>query len=238
MSNAKVKKVKRLNVPRLLVLILFVYILICIGMFVYKQPVNHYEITGNSYVSDVDIIRIAGLDKYPSFLSIRRKKVAKKLEQNPLIKEAKISYKWNFTINIDIVENKPLFVVKNTNQICLSDGTLIDNDNNIIGIPTLLNNTPDESLKMLSSKLNKVDNGILYMINEIEYQPSYSADNQAIDKNRFLLSMTDNNLVYITAKKADLLNKYLDIIATSQITGKGTLYLDGDENRYSFTKFS
>lgn len=238
MSNAKVKKVKRLNVPRLLVLILFAYLIVCICMYVYKQPVNHYAITGNNYVSDVDILRSAGLDKYPSFLSIRRKKTAKKIESNPLIKEAKISYGWNFTINIDISENIPLFIVKTTNQICLSDGSLIDNRDDIVGIPTLLNNTPDENMKTLAKKLSNVDSGILYMINEIEYQPSYNSNNQVIDKDRFLLSMTDNNLVYITGPKADLLNNYLDFISTSQITGKGTLYLDGNEGRYSFTKFS
>lgn len=232
----KVKR-KRLNVPRLLVIILFIYILVCAGMYVYKQPINHYEIIGNEHVSDVEILRSTGLYKYPSYLSISRRKIRNKLEANPLIKSAKISYRWNFTIRIEIEENKPLFLVKATNQICLADGSLIDNDNTVVGIPTLLNTTPESVMKLFANNLNEVDDGVLYMINEIEYSPSYSSTNQVIDENRFLLSMTDKNLVYVTAKKTNLLNKYLDIIATSQITGNGTLYLDGNEDRYSFTKF-
>ena len=221
----KVKR-KRLNVPRLLVIILFIYILVCAGMYVYKQPINHYEIIGNEHVSDVEILRSTGLYKYPSYVYF-----------TPLIKSAKISYRWNFTIRIEIEENKPLFLVKATNQICLADGSLIDNDNTVVGIPTLLNTTPESVMKLFANNLNEVDDGVLYMINEIEYSPSYSSTNQVIDENRFLLSMTDKNLVYVTAKKTNLLNKYLDIIATSQITGNGTLYLDGNEDRYSFTKF-
>ena len=58
-----------------------------------------------------------------------------------------------------------------------------------------------------------------------------------IDENRFLLSMTDKNLVYVTINKVNLLDSYLDIIATEKLTDKGTLFLDGDETRHSFKKF-
>ena len=75
------------------------------------------------------------------------------------------------------------------------------------------------------------------MVNEIEYSPSYNSKNQIIDENRFLLSMTDKNLVYVTINKINLLDSYLDIIATEKLTDKGTLFLDGDETRHSFKKF-
>ena len=83
--------------------------------------------------------------------------------------------------------------------------------------------------------MSKVKTGILYSINEIEYSPSYNtSSNKVIDNNRFLLYMNDKNTVYITAKRADVLNHYLNVIATNQIVGNGTFYLDGDENRYSY----
>lgn len=238
-EKVKTKKVKRkrLNIARTLVFILILYIIVCAAIYVYKAPVKHYEISGNYYLTDADILRELKLKDYPAFVSINAKKKARKLKENYLVKEAKISYGWNFTIKIEVDENDPLFIEKSTNQIYLEDGRKIDNTGEYVGIPMLLNTTPEEVLKLLATNLAVVDKGTLYMISEIQYAPSYNSKNQVIDENRFLLSMSDHNLVYITAKKAKLLNKYLDVIATNQITGNGTLYLDGDEDRYSFKLF-
>lgn len=238
--NAKVKKVKkkRFNIARTLVFMLFIYIIICLGVFVYQEPVKHYEITGTDLVSDIEIIRSLELEEYPSFISINTKKLEILLEDNVLIKKADVSYGWNFKLNIDIVENTPMFIVKDLNKVCLSDGMLIDNDEVLFfGLPTLLNSTPENIMKTLAESLNEVDSGIRYIISEIEYQPSYNEAGKVIDDKRFLLSMNDKNMVYITAKKANLLNKYLDIVATEQVTSNGTLFLDSNEDRYSF-KFS
>lgn len=236
--EVKIVKKKRFNIARTLVLVLFIYLLVCIGLYLYNEPVRHYEIIGNSFVSDADILRDTGLSKYPSYLSVSTSKIKKKLKNNKLIKSIKVKHKWNFVIEIEIEENAPVFINKSDNKIVLSDGTMIENDNSIIGIPLLLNETPEKELKLLANKLSEIDRGILFMISEIEYKPSYNSNEQIIDSHRFLLSMSDNNLVYITSKKAKLLNKYLDVIATDSIKGAGTLYLDGDEDRYSFALFN
>lgn len=236
METKKVKR-KKLNIARTLVLILFIYIIVCFVMYVYKEPVKHYEINGNTLIKDVDILRNLGIDDYPSYVSINTNKLKKKLEKNPLIKKAKVEYGLNFKIKIKIKENKPLFIIKSSNQICLADGTLIDNDSRFVGLPTLLNATPKDIMKILAKNLAEVNDGVLYMISEIEYQPSYNSDNKPIDNNRFLLAMNDKNMVYITAKRAKLLNGYLDIVAAEQVKTNGTLFLDGNEGNYSF-KFS
>lgn len=233
METKKVKK-KRFNVARTLVFILLIYIVVCFGIYLYKEPVKHYEITGNEILTDIELIRNLKLEKYPSFVSINTKKIEHKLESNKLIKNAKVSYGWNFKLKIEIEENSPMFLAKDLNKVVLADGTFIDFESRFIGIPTLLNSTPEVIMSELASSLNKVDYGIRYIISEIEYQPSYSSDGKIIDENRFLLSMSDRNLVYITAKKADSLNEYLDIIATEQITKAGTLFLDSNEGRYTF----
>ena len=233
METKKVKK-KRFNVARTLVFILLIYIVVCFGIYLYKEPVKHYEITGNEILTDIELIRDLKLEKYPSFVSINTKKLEHKLESNKLIKNAKVSYGWNFKLKIEIEENSPMFLAKDLNKVVLADGTFIDFESRFIGIPTLLNSTPEVIMSELASSLNKVDYGIRYIISEIEYQPSYSSDGKIIDENRFLLSMSDRNLVYITAKKADSLNEYLDIIATEQITKAGTLFLDSNEGRYTF----
>jgi len=89
MKTKKVKK-KKLNIARTLVVILFIYIIICLGLYIYKAPIVHYEITGNNLVSDAEILRSLNLIDYPSYVSINTKKSARKLEKNPLIKTAKV----------------------------------------------------------------------------------------------------------------------------------------------------
>lgn len=234
MATKKVK-VNKLNVPRMIVILLVIYILGYLCYYIYSSPVHHFEIIGNEHISDADILRAADLQDYPSFITLSFKGRERKIEELDLVKTAKLSYGWNFTIKIKIEENIPVFVKKSTNRIVLADGTEIENNNDIVGIPTLLNETPTEKLKLLANNLAKVKPGILYGVNEIEYSPSYNtSNNKVIDDNRFLLYMNDKNTVYITAKRADILNHYLNVIATNQITGNGTFYLDGDEERYSY----
>ncbi len=234
MPTKKVKR-KHLNIARTLVLLLFLYLIICLCLYVYKEPVQHIHITGSNLVSDAEVIEIAGLKNYPSFVSVRPHKMAKKIATLPLIREAQVSYGWDFTINIELTDNTPLFLVKNTNQVCLADGTLLDTPSEFYGLPTLLNQTPDKIMKNFAAAFDEVDAGIRYLVSEIQYTPSYSSDNKVIDENRFLLTMSDNNTIYITTKKLNLMNKYLDIIASSNISG--TLYLDGDNEGRVFKAY-
>lgn len=236
-ENIKKKK-KRFNIARTLVFVLIIYIIVCLCISIYKQPIRHFDIKGNKILTDIDIIRELGLDSYPSFASISPKGLTLELEKNPYVRKATISYGWNFVLLIEVEENRPMFLVKLEDKVALSDGSLIDvRDSDLIGIPTLLNTTPDEIMKTLANSLSTLDEGILYMINDIEYKPSYNKENQIIDEYRFLLSMNDKNMVYINAKRLKSLNKYLDIIATNKITSNGTLYLDGTEDNYFFKKY-
>lgn len=230
-------KVRKLNIARILVLILIFYIIVCACVYIYKQPVRHYEIKGNQILTDMEVIEYLNLENYPSYISINPGKLSKKLEQNKLVSKAKVKYGFNFKIIIEITENTPVMFIKLENKICLASGEKIEPSDNIIGIPTLLNSTPTNILEDLASNLANVDEGILSSISEIEYKPSYNKDNKVIDENRFLLSMNDNNLVYITSYKAEKLNDYLDIIATRRITTNGILYLDGDGPGNLFKEF-
>ena len=65
----KVKK-KRLNVARTLVFILFIYLVVCLGLYVYNEPVRHYEISGITNISDAYVLRKAELVDYPPFVSL------------------------------------------------------------------------------------------------------------------------------------------------------------------------
>ena len=230
MAKKKVK-VKKLNVARLLVFLLVIYIVVYSLYCAYKTPVNHFEITGNKVLSDVEILRELNLTDYPSFFSVSTSKLEKKLKKNKYINKAKVKYAWNYTIKINIEENKPVFFDKQSNMLCLSNNECIENERNITEVPILLNNTPSNIRKKLTSGLAKVDDGIFSMINDIEYKPSYNAKNEIIDENRFLFSMNDKNLVFLNARKIDRINKYLDITATNKLSGTATIYLDGNSSK-------
>ena len=231
--KTKIVKKKRINVARTLVFVLFVYIIVCICIYVYKEPVRHYSIVGNEIVGDNDIIRLLGLENYPPMISINVKSLEKKLQKNEFIKSVDIKYGWNFKLKINVEEFKPMFVLKSTNKVVLSNGEVVDN-NDFIGIPILLNTTPNEVMIELSNKLSLVNDGVRYLISEIEYAPSYDSKGRVIDNGRFLLSMSDRNMVYVTAKRANVLNKYLSIISNYKIQNNGTLFLDDKEKRYPF----
>ena len=231
------KKIKILNVPRIIVFLLMIYIVVSLGIFVYKEKVHHYEISGINYYKEIDIIRMLDLQDYPSYISINAGDLKNKLEDNPLILSAKVSYKWNFTIKIEIEENTPLILIKSSNNVILKNGDQIPYDESFGALPMLLNNTPTESLTLLAESLSKVDPGILYMISEITYTP-YNSSNVILDNNRFLLSMSDSNQVYINAKDCTWLNEYLNVIANNRITEPGTFYFDGKLGKIIYKKAS
>jgi cell division septal protein FtsQ len=224
-------KVKKLNVARILVFLLIIYIVVYSLYCAYKTPVQHFEISGNTVLSDAEILRELGLSNYPPFFSISTSGLRKKIKKNDYVNDAKVNYAWNFTIKIKIDENKPVFYDKTSNMLCLSNNKCIDNTRNITEVPTLLNNTTERVKKMLTKGLASVDDGIFSMINDIEYKPSYNSKEEIIDENRFLFSMNDKNLVYLNARKIDRINKYLDITATNKLSGQATIYLDGNTSK-------
>ena len=234
MGNKK-KTRKILNIPRIIVFLLIIYIIVSLGMYVYKEKVHRYEISGLNYYKEIDIIRILELEDYPVLLSLNRKELKEKLESDPLIISANIKYGLDFSLKIEIEENTPVLMIKSSKNVVLRDGNQIPYEDRFGALPMLLNNTPTESLVALAENLSKVDSGILYMISEITYTP-YNSSNTLLDNNRFLLSMSDKNQVYINAKNCEWLNEYLNVIANNRITDAGTFYFDGKSGKMIYKK--
>ena len=135
-----------------------------------------------------------------------------------LIEDVTIKKKIGFKLEINVKEKKILYYIRSTNLYKLSDNNNYDL-NNVIGVPTLINYIPEDIEKSFVEKLSNVDSSILDMISEIEYSKT------TYDDKRFLLYMNDGNMVYITVSKAELLNKYVEIIKKVD-NKKGILYLD------------
>ena len=222
----KVKK-KKLNKKRALFFFLFIYIL-CYGFYyLINEPIRHIEITGNEYVLDSDILRVSKLKDYPSILKYRNKTIEKRIKSLELIYEVDVKKTLDHTIKINIKENKPLFYYND--KIVLSNKDIILNNlKNIYGIPTLTNNVKKEILNKFIENFSKLDDNIIYEMNEIEYYPLKNEDGKIITDDRFKIVMNDGNTIITNTKTVSVLNKYNDIYA-SLGDKKGTINLDSNK---------
>ena len=206
---------------------MFIYIL-CYGFYyLINEPIRHIEITGNEYVLDSDILRVSKLKDYPSILKYRNKTIEKRIKSLELIYEVDVKKTLDHTIKINIKENKPLFYYND--KIVLSNKDIILNNlKNIYGIPTLTNNVKKEILNKFIENFSKLDDNIIYEMNEIEYYPLKNEDGKIITDDRFKIVMNDGNTIITNTKTVSVLNKYNDIYA-SLGDKKGTINLDSNK---------
>ena len=213
------KKIKKkFNFKKFLFFIIFIFLLYMSISYLISIKTKNIIILNNNYYSDDDIIYTAEIEDYPKFILLNRNKIKDKLMKLDLIEDVTIKKKIGFKLEINVKEKKILYYIRSTNLYKLSDNNNYDL-NNVIGVPTLINYIPEDIEKSFVEKLSNVDSSILDMISEIEYSKT------TYDDKRFLLYMNDGNMVYITVSKAELLNKYVEIIKKVD-NKKGILYLD------------
>ena len=211
-TKVVVKKVKIVNI---LIVLLLLYM---IGFYTYKvvvSPINNIFVVGNKYLTDQEIIDIAGIRNYPSFILTTKYNIKKKLLKNDLIDEVKIKKSFGRILTIELKESSPLFIYND--KVILSNSKQIDNKD--YKLPTITNYVEEDILNKLIEKYQNVDDEIKIMISEIEYVPN------DIDKERFIITMNDGNYVYITLYKITSINEYIKIVSTLN-NKKGILYLD------------
>lgn len=216
--KVKVKK-KKLNYKKILITLLVFLLAIFFCNQLLRMPVTNIYITGNNFVCDKEIISLANLEDYPPFLKTYLNDYKKKLTKNEYIANVKVTRKFFGKIYLSIEEKTPLFIY-NT-KLVLSTGEQVINKYNIDYVPYIKNNV-DGILNELVSKYPLLNNDVTYKISEIEYVPN------EIDQERFLLTMTDANYVYITLSKIEKLNKYNTIVSELG-NKKGIIYLDSGD---------
>ena len=236
MPTKKVRK-RKLNYKKLLILLLIIYLFGYGGYYIINEPIRNIIITGNTLVSDAEIIEAAGLKKYPSIFSISIKNIKKKLKGLTLIEEVSVKRDLKFRLKIGVVETKPLFLNITNGQIMLGNGTYTEDKHEYLGIPTLINYADEAILKEFAIKMNVIDYGILALINEIQYAPAVGADGTNLDENRFILYMNDGNQVYTNINKCKNLVYYREFYASIK-NQKGILFLDsGNAKNFSFRTY-
>lgn len=209
---------KKFSFKKVFIFLILVAVLYFGITFLLSIKTKNIIILNNDYYSDEVIIETAGIENYPSFLTLSRKGIKKKLKKLDLIEDVKVHKKLGFVLEIEVKEKKILYYIRSKEQYRVSDNNTYELED-VMGYPTLINYVPESIEKTLVKELSKVDTSIIKMISEIEYSKT------DYDEKRFLLYMNDGRQVYITVLKADILNKYVDIIKKLG-NKKGILYLD------------
>lgn len=211
---------KRTKIKILPILILFVMIGILSGVsYLFTLiPIKNIYIIGNEYLTDQEIIELAKIEDYPSFLRTTISSMKKNIRKSDYIDRVSIQKKWFAEVHIEIKERNLLFRKEDTGKIILDNQIEID-DGNKYQLPLLLNYVPDTKYIDFIKGMSQVTPDIKNQISEIRYYPNDQ------DEDRFLLYMNDGNSVYLTLTKFKQINYYGDVL--EKLEGKkGILYLD------------
>lgn len=219
MKNKVKRKKYRIKYQSFIVFFLLAYLFFSIMFKIFDTNISNIYIINNSFLSDQQIIEIADLDNYPNTFRNSSKKIKKKLEENCYIQNATVYKKKFKEVYIEVLENRPLFYNLSNSKTLLLDGTMVDEQFNS---PVLINYVPDTIYEKFIESIKNISVDVLERISEIEYDPN------SVDNERFILSMIDDNYVYLTLYKFDKLNNYIDIIKKFE-NKKGILYLDSGE---------
>lgn len=213
------KKKRKILYGRIFLALFLLFVMIYLLILLIPQKIQTIHVSGNEFLTDQEVIEIAGLEDYPSTFTNYSYKIKKTLEDSDYIENASVSKNWFYEVNIKIEENRPLFFDTTKNKTVLESGDTTDRS---FDVPVLINYTPDTIYEKLITKMNDLDTDIIRRISEIKYDPN------DVDPNRFLFMMDDGNYVYLTANQLSSLNSYVTIV--SQFEGKkGILYLDSGE---------
>ena len=217
----KIVKKKKLKLVNFLIFLLFLVGLFCGGNYILHIPIKNIIIKNTNYLNDDYIIDLAGIKNYPSFILTSSKAMKNKLLKSSYIKKVTIKKECGFILEIDIDEAKPLFYNVTSNKYVLSNKKEVGEEsiNSNFRVPRLINYVPDNKYNKFFKGMNSVSSAVLSQISDIEYLPN------DYDKDRFLLYMDDDNMVYLTLTKFKMINHYNEVLAQLD-NHKGILYLD------------
>lgn len=213
-ANAKKRKINKKKTYRVVFLLILVFI--CIKLL--TMHVTNIYIKGNTYLKDWEVIEIAKLSNYPKLYRNPNIIIKKRLKNSDNIIDAKV-HKIFGKVYIEVLENRPLFYDSNKEVTIMLDRST--RNTNMVA-PYLSNYIPDVIYDKFVDTMMTIDIDILNRISEITYKPN------TVDQERFYLSMSDGNYVYLTLNGFGRINSYIDMIKQFQ-NKKGILYLDSGE---------
>lgn len=215
----KMKKKRKLKlIPAFVFLVVITIIYFAVSIYL-KIDIQNIVVKNSSYFKEQDILKLAGLEEYPSFYFTTTASIKRRLKMSPFIKDVEVKKEFFHKIVIEVEEYRVLYREEESKKLVLENGEKLDDPGTIRGIPTLVNYVPDEKEGSFQKGMRKVKENIASTVSEIQYVPN------EYDKDRFLLFMDDGNSVYLTLTKFEMINYYHEVLP--QLEGKkGILYLD------------
>ena len=199
------------------------------------MPIKNIIITGTYYLSDQEIIETAGIRHYPKLFQTSSREMKEKLKALSYVYDVKITKSLRGRITIAIQEERPIFYNRTNEELVFQSGKKVVSQE-LQGVPILINYVPDEMYLRLISELKEIDDDILALISEMEYQP-WKSNDIIVDDTRFFLRMNDGNVIYVNLINWQKLNNYMTIYSTLG-DAKGVLQLDSSlGNGITFTPF-
>lgn len=201
----------------LFLIILFAAFLVVLSFINLK--ISNIYVSGNSFLSDQDIIEIAKIQNYPRTLFNSSYDIKKRLVSNDYIESVKVNKKFLTKVYIEVVENRPLFYSDVSKKTVLKDGTLVSD---MFNVPILTNDVSKNIYNDFLKKYSIIDSLVLDNISEITYTPC------DVDEELFLFTMNDGNYISVNLDRFESVNKYFDMVVKFN-NHKGILYLDSGE---------
>lgn len=215
----KTKK-RKIRYDRIIIFLIILIIIFSFFSYFFNLKITNIYILNNNILSDQEIIEFAKLSDYPSTFQNLSFQIENRIKNNIYVKDVKVTKKWFTQVYIDITENRPLFYYEYNKKTILSDKR---ETTDFHAVPTVINYITDSYYDKFIEEMNKLDESILSRISEIKFYPN------EVDDNRFLLTMSDGNYVYVNISTFNKLNKYITILE-SLPKENGILYLDYGNN--------
>jgi len=216
-ENKVVKKRGKIKYKSVFLFLTTVILLVVGILTLYNLRIRNIMIIGNEYLTDQEIIDISGLRNYPRTIINSRRGIRKNIEKHELVLSVNVR-KRDFLrrVEITVEENRPLLFSQSDNGTILRDGTIVETK---FSVPTLINKVPDELQVRLLARMANVPNDVLLRMSEIQYVPN------EVDQERFFITMTDGNFVYINIYRFARIHDYIDFVKGFD-NRTGILYLD------------
>ena len=215
----KTKK-RKIRYDRIIIFLIILIIIFSFFSYFFNLKITNIYILNNNILSDQEIIEFAELSDYPSTFQNLSFQIENRIKNNIYVKDVNVTKKWFTQVYIDITENRPLFYYEYNKKTILSDKR---ETTDLHSVPTVINYITDSYYDKFIEEMNKLDESILSRISEIKFYPN------EVDDNRFLLTMSDGNYVYVNISTFNKLNKYITILE-SLPKENGILYLDYGNN--------
>ena len=214
-------------------IIFFISIVLClflVGLIYYLSSYsNIYRIAvnGNHYLKDEDVIEMSGLSEENKFYLTIPGLVEKRLEEETLIKDAKVSLNRGRLVSIEVEEEKIVgYAPENgLNVLILSNGERVGISKQnmyLIATAPIIEGFDEKELELLVKQLNECERKIIEQISEVHYYP-------ALKYQYVELVMADGNYVFTSPYGLSILNHYFEIESS---------YISSDKRCYYFEDIS